>query len=339
VRAWLDDVSGLVKELADVTDALVDRLGPDAEQGGDGDLGQGEPLVEDGGQGPVGQGEEGAAAGAGGGQSRAVTAALVQAGLPLLVVQRHQRGDQGVPLVVRQAGQRRVAEPFQVGAGLVEPVGDAGGLVVCLGAPGVVPVAVPVVAGQRQGGHLPVADLDAGGIGAGVQLRADPQPGAGGGGCDGLHDDLMAGQRPAAPVHRDVGEQPVLDLVPLRRPWREVVDTDLQPGLHGQLSLPRAGAVAVGTARVRRDQQAPGCGVVAAPGRPPPAADRFDGEGRGVMVGADADPVGVAGDVVDPVGHRLGRAVPGKSWVRVAAGSPRGRHSRPPFLNSPTSAG
>jgi hypothetical protein len=30
VRAWLDDVSGLVKELADVTDALVDRLGPDA---------------------------------------------------------------------------------------------------------------------------------------------------------------------------------------------------------------------------------------------------------------------------------------------------------------------
>jgi hypothetical protein len=28
VRAWPDDVSGLVKELADVTDALVDRLGP-----------------------------------------------------------------------------------------------------------------------------------------------------------------------------------------------------------------------------------------------------------------------------------------------------------------------
>jgi hypothetical protein len=39
----------------DVADALGDRLGPDAEQGGDGDLGQAEALVEDGGQEPVGQ--------------------------------------------------------------------------------------------------------------------------------------------------------------------------------------------------------------------------------------------------------------------------------------------
>src|SRR2546430_3963194 len=40
------------------------------------------------------------------------------------------------------------------------------------------------------------------------------QPGAGGGGGDGLHDDFVAGQWSASPVHRDVGEQPVLDLVP-----------------------------------------------------------------------------------------------------------------------------
>ena len=32
-----------------------------------------------------------------------------------------------------------------------------------------------------------------------------------------LHDDFVAGQGPAAPVHGDVGEQPVLDLVPLAR--------------------------------------------------------------------------------------------------------------------------
>ena len=59
--------------------------------------GRREALVEDGGQEPVGQGEDGAAAGARGGQPGAVAAALVQAGFPLLVVQRHQRGDQGVP--------------------------------------------------------------------------------------------------------------------------------------------------------------------------------------------------------------------------------------------------
>jgi hypothetical protein len=39
---------------------------------------------------------------------------------PLPVMRRHQRGDHGVPLLGRQAGQHRVAEPGQVGAGPVE---------------------------------------------------------------------------------------------------------------------------------------------------------------------------------------------------------------------------
>jgi hypothetical protein len=90
-RSGRDGVSGLAEELADVADALVDRFGPDAEQGGDGDLGQGETLVEDGGQEPVGEGEDRAAAGAGGGQPRAVAAAGVQACLPLLVVRSGPR--------------------------------------------------------------------------------------------------------------------------------------------------------------------------------------------------------------------------------------------------------
>jgi hypothetical protein len=62
VRARLDSASGLVQELADVANALVDRLGPDAERGGDGALGQAEALVEDGGQEPVGDGQDRAAA-------------------------------------------------------------------------------------------------------------------------------------------------------------------------------------------------------------------------------------------------------------------------------------
>jgi hypothetical protein len=40
-RAGLDGGACLVEELADVAEALADRLGADAEQGGDGDLGQG----------------------------------------------------------------------------------------------------------------------------------------------------------------------------------------------------------------------------------------------------------------------------------------------------------
>jgi hypothetical protein len=107
---------------ADVADALVDGLGPDAEQGGDGDLGQGEALVEGGGQEPVCEGEDGAAAGAGGCQSRTVTSTSAEACFALLVLEGHQRGDQGVPFRGREAGQGWMAQPGQVGAGLVERV-------------------------------------------------------------------------------------------------------------------------------------------------------------------------------------------------------------------------
>ena len=88
MRAGLDGVPGLIQELADVADALVDRLGPDAEQDSYGDLGQRQALIEGAGQEPVGQGQDRAAAGAGSGQPRAVAAALVLGGLPLLASAR-----------------------------------------------------------------------------------------------------------------------------------------------------------------------------------------------------------------------------------------------------------
>ena len=56
VRTGLDGVPGLVQELADVADAPVDRLRPDAGQGSDGGLGQGKAQVQDGGQEPVAAG-------------------------------------------------------------------------------------------------------------------------------------------------------------------------------------------------------------------------------------------------------------------------------------------
>ena len=50
----MDGVSALLEQLVDIADALVDRLGPDAEEGGDDDLRQGEPLMQSGGQEAVG---------------------------------------------------------------------------------------------------------------------------------------------------------------------------------------------------------------------------------------------------------------------------------------------
>jgi hypothetical protein len=97
-----------------------------------------------------------------------------------------------------------------------------------LGVEGVVPVAVEAVPGNGQSGDLVVGDLDAGGVGVGVEFGVDGQAGLGGGRRDAFDDDFMAGQGPAAPVHGDVGEQPVLDPVPLRCAGRQVADGDRQ---------------------------------------------------------------------------------------------------------------
>ena len=85
-----------------------------------------------------------------------------------------------------------------------------------------------------EGGHLLVGDLDAGRVVGVIELGTDRKPGAGGGGGDELHDGLMALQGSAAPVHRDMAEQPVLDFGPLAGARRQVTHRDRQAGLGGK---------------------------------------------------------------------------------------------------------
>lgn len=156
---------------------------------------------------------------------------------------------------------------------------------------GVVPVAVEAVPGDGQGGDLVVADLDAGGVLVGVEFRVHGQAGLGSGRRDALDDDFMAGQGPAAPVHGDVGEQPVLDPVPLRRAGRQVADGDGQTSLSGEpgeFGLPGAGAIPVGAAGIGGDQQSAGRRVGGPSGSVPPAADRLDGERTRTRTGCRA---------------------------------------------------
>lgn len=68
---------------------------------------------------------------------------------------------------------------------------------------------------QRQRGEAVLADRKAGGVVAGIQVGLDAQTSPGASGGDRLISDFVAGQRPATPVVGDVGEQPVLDFVPL----------------------------------------------------------------------------------------------------------------------------
>src|SRR5579859_5532566 len=128
--------------------------------------------------------------------------------------------------------------------------------------------------------------------------------GPGRGRRDELDDDLVADEGLAPPVLADRAEQAVLDLVPLARPGREVADGDLETRLVGQLlelELPQPDPVAVAPAGVGGDEQARRIGIQFLAHGLPPAPDALDREGGRVVVGPDAHPGLVGGDVVDPI--------------------------------------
>ena len=78
--------------------------------------------------------------------------------------------------------------------------------------------------------HLGVADLDAFLVDRRVEDGLDFEPGRGCGGCDQIDDRSMIGERPAAPILRNMAEQAVLDLVPFRGARRIVPHLDGEAG-------------------------------------------------------------------------------------------------------------
>src|SRR6185312_13330604 len=160
------------------------------------------------------------------------------------------------------------------------------------------------MAGQVNGGHLEIGNLDPFGIFVFVQLGAHLQTGIGCRRRDQLDDGTIAAQRLASPVDRDERKKAVLDLVPLARAGWQVANRDGELELIGQLlklDFPETYTLTVAAATVSRDHQAFGFGMTLLSHRPPPSADRVDGEGGGVVIRADADPPDIVGDVVDAV--------------------------------------
>src|SRR5271165_3938106 len=82
---------------------------------------------------------------------------------------------------------------------------------------------------------LLVGDLDALGIGVGIEFAADFETGFRRGVCDQFDGHEEADERHGAPVLGNVAEHAVLDLVPLRGPRRIMADLDDQAGLVGEL--------------------------------------------------------------------------------------------------------
>src|SRR5674476_863742 len=161
---------------------------------------------------------------------------------------------------------------------------------------------------QGYRGDVFVAVADADRVLAGVQDGAHAQLGRGAGVGDQVDDDLVAGQRPPSPVQGDLGEQPVLDLVPLAGAGRKVGDGDRQCGVGGEggeFDLPGPDPGSVGATTVGADQQPAGARVAGASDGFPPGAQGRNRERGGVVVGPDADPAGVGGHVIDAVGDGL----------------------------------
>ena len=121
----------------------------------------------------------------------------------------------------------------------------------------------------------------------------------------------------------------MLHLIPLAGAGREVADRDGEPSLIGkflQLELPQPQPVAIAAPAVSCDEDALGLRIDATAFRPPPAADRGDGEGAGIVIGADVDEAGIAPNVVDAVrvdtrDQRTGQVV-ALNVLRLLGGQP-----------------
>ena len=107
-------------------------------------------------------------------------------------------------------------------------------------------------------GHLGVSHLDALGIDVGVEFAADLEARLRGGRSNQFDHGQAAGQRPTAPVLRDVAEHAVLYLVPFRCAGRIVAHHKGQAcgiGKFLKLDLPQPDAAAIGAAAIGRDHR------------------------------------------------------------------------------------
>src|SRR5215203_4318960 len=87
--------------------------------------------------------------------------------------------------------------------------------------------------------QLCIGDGDARRVGPAIELSSHMQARATVRRTDETDDGREIDERGAAPVHRDVREQTVLDLVPLARARREVTDRDGEPrAIRELLQLP-----------------------------------------------------------------------------------------------------
>ena len=153
-----------------------------------------------------------------------------------------------------------------------------------------------------------IGHLDSFRIGVGINFGLDFQPSPGRRADDQIDHYFMAEQGLPPPIHADMAEHPMLDLVPLAGPRREMAHRDVQPGLVGQSlqgHLPQPHPRSVAATTIGSHQQLRGRWVPRTPHLFPPTPQRFHGKLGSVMVGADTHPTHVRGRVVHAIGIGL----------------------------------
>ena len=115
-----------------------------------------------------------------------------------------------------------------------------------------------LVAAETNGGILLLADLASLRVSFLIKPAVHFKPCLRACRADQVDHHLIRGQRHAAPVARDVAEQPMLDFIPFAGPRRIMADLDNHPrgiGQPLQLVLPQPIAMAITPPTVRGDQQ------------------------------------------------------------------------------------
>ena len=97
----------------------------------------------------------------------------------------------------------------------------------------IVPITVEFVAPDLHLFEFLIGDSDSSRVIVGIQFRVNLKASCGGGAGDQADDRFEASQGLTAPVLADVGEQPMLDLVPLAGTRWKVANENPQAGFVG----------------------------------------------------------------------------------------------------------